>query len=156
MWALPLSLMVGQDVNSWRKDGKPVTDTANMKSKNGFAAELFLTESAQFFEDWRKPETPKLTTLKKDKARRNVPIFTAILFADPGIDANGAADVTCDIVIRRPDGTVYGEQKDVVGWKASIWLLRTTSNSPRDAWASGLSRKTPAAFTPSKLLFATT
>jgi hypothetical protein len=25
--------------------------------------------------------------------------------------------VTCDIIVRKPDGAVYGEQKDVVGWK---------------------------------------
>jgi hypothetical protein len=114
---LPVSLLVAQDANSWRKDGKAVADTANMKSKNGFGAQLFLTESAQFFEDWSKPETPKLTTLEKEKARRNTPVFTAILIVDPGTDASGAANVTCDIVVRKPDGTVYGEQKDVIGWK---------------------------------------
>ncbi len=113
--ALLVSPLIAQDANSWRKDGKAVADTPNMKSKGEFGAQLFLTESAQFFEDWNKPETPKLTTL--EKPRRNVPIFTAILFVDPGIDASGAANVTCDITVRKPDGTVYGEQKDVVGWK---------------------------------------
>lgn len=112
---LPGSLLIAQDADSWRKDGKAVADTLSMKSKDGFGAQLFLTESAQFFEDWSKPETPKLTTL--EKARRNVFIFTAILFVDPGIDASGAADVTCDIIVRKPDGAVYGEQKDVVGWE---------------------------------------
>jgi hypothetical protein len=109
--------MFGGDSDSWRKDGKPVADTPNMKSKNGFGAQLFLTESQQFFEDWNKPETPNLQTLEKDKAHRNVPVFTAILFVDPGTDASGSVDVTCDIVVRKPDGHVYGEQKDVVGWK---------------------------------------
>ena len=106
-----------EDANSWRKNGKPVADTPNMKSKGGFGAQLFLTESAQFFEDWNKPETPKLTTLEGDKAHRNVPLFTAILFTDPGIDSEGSVDVTCDIVIRKPDGSIYGEQKGVLGWK---------------------------------------
>jgi hypothetical protein len=82
---LPGSLLIAQDADSWRKDGKAVADTLSMKSKDGFGAQLFLTESAQFFEDWSKPETPKLTTL--EKARRNVFIFTVILFVDPGIDA---------------------------------------------------------------------
>ena len=112
---LVASISLGEDSDHWREDGKPIADTPNMKSKNGFGAQLFLTESAQFFEDWKKSETPKLTTL--EKPRRNVPIFTAILFVDPGTDAGGAADVTCDITVRKPDGTVYGRQKDVVGWK---------------------------------------
>jgi hypothetical protein len=108
-------VLLGEDASSWRKDGEPVADAPNMKSANGFGAQLFLTENAKFFEDWSKPETPKLTPLKT--AHRNVPIFTAILFADPGLDAEGSADVTCDIIVRRPDGSIYGEQKDVIGWK---------------------------------------
>ena len=102
---------------AWRKDGNPVADTSNMKSKNGFGAQLFLTESAQFFADWNKPETPNLTVLKDGKAHRNVPLFSAILFVDPGTDSKGSVDVTYDIVIRKPDGSIYGEQKDFVGLK---------------------------------------
>lgn len=116
---LSVSPVLGQEANSWRKDGKAANETANMKSKDGFGAQLFLTEDAQFFQNWHKPETPRLTTLEKDKARRNVPIFTVILFVDPGTDASGAADVTCDIVVRKPDGTVYGEQKDMAGWRGN-------------------------------------
>jgi hypothetical protein len=115
--ALLIGPLIAQDSNSWRLDGKAVADTPNMKSKGDFGAQLFLTESAQFFEDWNKPDTPRLPTL--EKARRNVPIFAAILFVDPGVDASGAANVTCDITVRKPDGAVYGEQKGVVGWKGN-------------------------------------
>lgn len=107
----------GDDTNTWRKNGNPAADTPNMKAKDGFGAQLFLTESAQFFEDWSKPETPKLETLKKDMAHRNVPLFTAIMFVDPSTDVAGLVDVTCDIIVRRPDGSIYGEEKGIVGWK---------------------------------------
>ena len=107
----------GKDANTWLKDGKPAADTPNMKSKDGFGAQLILTESAQFFDDWDKPETPRLQTLEKNRAHRNVPVFTAITFVDPGTDASGSVNVTCNIVVRKPDGRIYGEQKDVVGWK---------------------------------------
>ena len=107
----------GDDSTAWRKDGKPASDTPNRKSKNGFGAQLILTEDAQFFADWNNPETPNLTMLKKNKAHRNVPLFSAILFVDPGVDSTGSMDVTYDIVIRKPDGSIYGEQKDFVGLK---------------------------------------
>ena len=107
----------GEDSTAWRKDGKPAADTPNMKSKNGFGAQLYLTQSAQFFEDWNKPGTPNLTELKNNRAHRNAPLFSAILFVDPGIDSKGSVDVTYDIVIRKPDGSIYGEQKDFVGLK---------------------------------------
>ena len=107
----------GEDSTAWRKDGKPAADTPNMKSKNGFGAQLYLTQNTQFFEDWNKPGTPNLTELKNNRAHRNVPLFSAILFVDPGLDSKGSVDVTYDIVIRKPDGSIYGEQKDFVGLK---------------------------------------
>ncbi len=102
-----------QPSDTWRKDGEPMADTDNAKSKDGFGAQLFLTESAEFFDDWNKPETPTLPLAKE--ARRNVPIFTVVLFVDPATDAARRAKVTCHVVVRRPDGTVYGEG-DLVGW----------------------------------------
>ena len=84
-----------------------------MKSKDGFGAQLFLTASEKFFDNWNKPKTPKL--LLAQDARRNVPIFTAILFVDPGTDTTKRAKVTCHVIVRKPDGTVYGED-DFIGW----------------------------------------
>ena len=105
----------GEDSTAWRKDGKAAADTPNMKSKKGFGAQLYLTQSPQFFEDWNKPGTPNLKTL--ERAQRNVPLFSIILFVDPGTDSKGSVDVTYDMVIRKPDGSIYGEQKNAVGLK---------------------------------------
>jgi len=107
----------GEDSTAWRKDGKPAADTSNMKSKKGFGAQLYLTQNAQFFDDWNKPGTPNLTELKNNRVRRKAPLFSAILFVDPGTDSKGSVDVTYDIVIRKPDGSIYGEQQDFVGLK---------------------------------------
>ena len=108
----------GDDSTAWRRDGKPVADTPYMKSKKGFGAQLHLTQSPQFFEDWNKPGTPNLKTL--EKAHRNVPLFSIILFVDPGTDSKGSVDVTYDMVIRKPDGSIYGEQKNAVGLKGKF------------------------------------
>ena len=110
---LSLVELRAQQPDTWRKDGKPIADTDNMKSKDGFAAQLLLTESAKFFDDWNKPDMPTLPPLQE--ARRNVPFFTAILFADPTTDATKRAKVTCHVVVRKPDRTIYGED-DLVGW----------------------------------------
>ena len=112
---LLMTLLPARGAESWQKDGKPAPNTPSMKSKNGFGAQLFLTENAQVIQDWNKPETPKITPA--EKARRNVPIFTVLLFVEPGIDPAGMANVTCDIVVRKPDGSVYGQQKNTVVWK---------------------------------------
>src|SRR5262249_14108668 len=39
----------------WRKYGKPIPDSENSQSKNGFGAQLFFTEDQKFFDDWNKP-----------------------------------------------------------------------------------------------------
>lgn len=110
---LTFTSLRAQQPDTWLKDGKPMADSDSMKSKDGFGAQLFLTENAKFFDDWNRPETPKLNPVQE--ARRNVPIFTAILFVDPATDASKRAKVTCHVIVRRPDGTVYGED-DLVGW----------------------------------------
>ena len=112
--------LLGNDPTAWRKDGKPVADTPNAKSKKGFGAQLYLTQSPQFFEDWNKPEIPSLITLKDNKALRNVPLFTVIFFVDPSTDSKGSVDVTYDMVILKPDGSIYGEQKNAVGLKGKF------------------------------------
>jgi hypothetical protein len=112
---LLVEFLSAQEVESWRRDGKPMPNTPSMKAKNGFGAALFLTENAKIFEDWSKPEAPTFTPV--DKARRNVPIFTVILFAEPGTDASGTANVTADIVVRKPDGSIYGQQKNTALWR---------------------------------------
>ena len=49
--------LLGDESTAWRKEGKPAAETPNVKSKNGFGAQLSLTENAQFFEDRNKPRS---------------------------------------------------------------------------------------------------
>ncbi len=102
-----------QAIEGWREDGKPIADTDNVKAKDGFGAQLFLTESEKFFDDWNKPETPIISRVQK--VRRNVPIYTVIVFADPGVDSAKRAKVNCHAIVRKPDGSVYGKL-DLVVW----------------------------------------
>lgn len=113
-------------------DEKPVVDTPSRKSKDGFGAQLLLTDDGKVFKVQNKAGIAKIKAL--EKAQRNVLIHTAILITDPGTDANGEANVTCDITVRKPDGTVDAEQKDMVG-RRSIIFPRTTGNSPRNTLA---------------------
>ena len=102
--------------NSSRKEnGKPARDSENRKSEKDFGAQLFLTENVKFFDDWNKPETPELSTT--NRANRNVPLYTVFLFSNPGLDASDSADVTVDIAVRKPDGAIYAERKNLLGWK---------------------------------------
>ena len=95
------------------RDVKQNTD--NIKAQGNFGAQLWLIGSENFFQDWRKPETPNIDPV--ELVVRGQPIFTAIVFYGPAHDDKGLANVSYDIVVRRPDGTVYNERKDMVGFQ---------------------------------------
>ncbi len=96
----------------WRKNGKPIADTGSQKARAGFGAMLLLIDDKKFFEDWKKPTPPRFTTITN--ATRMVPIYATVIFAGAGRKADGETHVTCDVTIRKPDGSVYGEQKELI------------------------------------------
>ena len=88
----------------------------NIKSQANFGAQLWLIADTRFFQDWRKPESPSIDPV--DTAVRGQPVFTVIVFYGPTRDEKGQANVMYDLVVRRPDGSVYSERKDLVGYQA--------------------------------------
>jgi hypothetical protein len=115
---------------SWRKDGKPLADTDSQKARDGFGAMLLLIDDKKFFEDWKKPEPPRFKTLTN--ATRMVPVYTVVIFAGAGRNAEGEAQVSCDVTIRKPDGEVYGEQRGLVAAQGRQVLSPTMLQLARD------------------------
>ncbi len=104
--------------DSWQKDGKPTANTASMKSKAGFGAQLFLTQDTGVFQKWNTLEPPKIAPVTL--ARRDLPVLTVLLFAGPGVGSSGHTNVTCDFIAYKPDGSVYGKQLEAVVWKREL------------------------------------
>lgn len=100
--------------SSWLNNGKPMQDTENAKSKNGFGVQLWLTPD-DINEQWNKPEVPEFKVTKR--AKRNKPVYIAIMFIYPPVNDKGECDITGDILIRQPDGKVYADIKDFKIWK---------------------------------------
>ena len=95
------------------KDGKPVTDP-NVGSAKGFTAQLLMTENEEFFREFAQGGAVKFDGTTH--VRRDVPVFLTLFITGPGLDASGAAEVVADIIIRKPDGTVYFEGMDAPCW----------------------------------------
>lgn len=87
-----------------------VIDSSDLKSVDGFRAGLFLTEDPEVAQKWSQPTTPDLVWTRR--ANRGLPLHTVLVFAGPAIDAQGQANVTCDLIIRDPKGNIYGEAKN--------------------------------------------
>ena len=99
-------------------DVRPKDDSIALGETNGFGVQFFLVEGEKFFSDWEKPKPPHIAPVSV--ARRGVPIFTVVIFAGAGLRNDGTADVTFDVVIRKPDGSIYGKDKDMVGMQGHI------------------------------------
>lgn len=104
------------DTSGWMQNGTTLVETNNTKSCKGFGAQLWLTDKTKFFEDWNKP-TPGVMLQPTRRAIRGKPFFTVIIFVNPGVLPDGNCDVTGDIIVKKPDGTVYGEIRDANFWK---------------------------------------
>ena len=95
------------------KDGKPVTGP-NIGSAQGFTAQLWVTEHEKFFHQFAQGGNVRFDGTTH--VRRDVPVFLTFFITGPGLDASEAAEVTADIIVRKPDGTVYFEGKDAPCW----------------------------------------
>lgn len=94
-------------------DGKPIPDTEARRSLNGFVGMLLVTPDA----DWRgKWDTPASNIPKFNKATsvpRGKQVFILTFFANPKLDADGRANLKCDLDITRPDGSATMHQTDL-------------------------------------------
>ena len=92
------------------------SNTDNIKALGNFGAQLYLIADNNFFLDWRKPETPTIAPI--DLAIRGQPLFTAIIFYGEARDTGGLGNVSYDVTVHRPDGSVYDKRDSMIGFQA--------------------------------------
>jgi hypothetical protein len=110
------NLLTAKASDTWYKDFKPTKDSEFMKSKKGFAAQLQIVDDQSFFENWNKPGLFVQVPVT-EKAKIGIPIFPIILFANPGVGTDGKCNVTCDYIVKTPQGKTYGEHRN-----GNIWV----------------------------------
>lgn len=79
----------------------------------GFNGMLLVTPDADWKQKWETPsaQTPHYTTTKE--VTRGGKIFVLTFLANPGLDEQGKADVTCDLEVMRPDGSISSHQDSI-------------------------------------------
>ena len=119
-----------------------MTNSDNIKSKGDFGAQLWLVQGEQFFQDWIKPATPNI--IPAAIAPRGENIYTVIIFYGLAHDSAGLANVTYDITVHRPDGSVYSESKNLIGWQGLAPQESRTLELGRDHIAINFGLNDPA------------
>jgi hypothetical protein len=105
----------------WKdKDGNAIPETDSQKSVEGFGGLLVVTPDKDWQEKWNtSPETVPYfaggSTVKKGGE-----LFILTLFSNPQPDASGAASVSMDIDVTRPDGSSSSHVEDAVCAKGKV------------------------------------
>lgn len=119
-------LMAPGDILSPDMNVKDTLGQVNsMETKDGFSAQFWMTTDEQIFSTWAR--SGAIRNLKPIiQLKRNTPVFLALFMANPGIRsimavAGGkplrSSDVTFDLYIISPNGTLSLANKQRAGWK---------------------------------------
>jgi len=113
------------------RQGNPIPDTAAQKSVQGFGGWVLVTPDADWEEKWNTPAeaTPHFSEAKT--VGRGERVFVLIFFANPQLNRDGSADVTCDIDVTRPNGTSSIHQTDAVCFRGPL------NSDPHHTYLSG-------------------
>jgi hypothetical protein len=108
--ALPLSAFA----EGWTDPyGYPLPNTENKKTIAGFSGWLLITSDPDWKEKFDSAESvlPQLTTVNEIGLGEKITILT--LYKNPQIDTENRIDLTCDLKITRPDGTLSSDETDL-------------------------------------------
>ncbi len=90
-------------------------NTDNIKANGIFGAQLWLVQGRQFFEDWKKPADPTIDPV--EIVSRGQTVYTAIIFYGTARDGGGLSNVSYDIVVKRPNDSIYDRRDDAIGFQ---------------------------------------
>ncbi|MDR3415737.1 MAG: hypothetical protein P4L83_06085 [Nevskia sp.] len=111
----------------WRNaQGHAAPDTHARRSVGGFGGWVVVTSDADWKQKWETPSNtiPNFTETKSVALGKQ--IFVLTFFANPQINADGAAQVTCDLDVIRPNGTSSVHQDGAVCFKGTLKEPRMT------------------------------
>ena len=85
----------------------------------GFGALAFIISDSTFFERWERPETPQITP--QARYVRGEVAYPIVIFQTDALDEHGHVNVTYDLTVMKPDGTLYAGTpvRGLIGWKGT-------------------------------------
>jgi len=108
------SSALAQDAAWIDEHGQPVPETEARRSINGLAGFLLITPDANWREKWATPASTVPHFNETKSVVRGQQIFVLIFFSNPKINADGRANLTCDLDVVRPDGSTSVHQDNAV------------------------------------------
>ncbi len=101
-------------VDGWvDSHGNRIANTESQRWVGGFGGWLIVTSDQDWKEKWNNPDggTPVFREARDVELGEKITILT--LFKNPQVDQNNRVDITCDIRITKPDGSVSYDENDI-------------------------------------------
>lgn len=120
---LATSLACGDILSPGMDATDAIGQVKSLETSDGFSAQFWMTTDEQIFSTWAKSSA--IRSLKPTiQVKRNVPIYLALFMANPGVRSMTksssrpvmVSDVTFDLYIINPNGTLSLANKARVGW----------------------------------------
>ncbi|MFV1998625.1 MAG: hypothetical protein ACC641_11520 [Acidiferrobacterales bacterium] len=105
-----------EDWAGWASgDKRPFENAEFRKAEKGFGSMLVLENDPDFFKKWNVASaTFRYKMLRK--VNKGEYFVVAIIFVNPGVDGAGNTNITYDVKITKPDGTIYTRIPNLVVW----------------------------------------
>jgi len=111
---LSVAVAVPAQELGWRdKDGRHVPDSPSQKSKDNFGGMLLITDDADWEAKWNTPPEVTPHFHETDTVKVGETVVVLIFVTNPSKDADGNINVTCDLQMTRPDGTLSIDKSGV-------------------------------------------
>ncbi len=107
--------------NTWRdKEGNVAPNTESRSSINGFAGWILVTSDADWEKKWKTPSSTVPHFSEAKTVPKGKKVFLLMFFSNPQLDGGGRANVTCDVDIVQPDGSISSHNPDLVCFRGEI------------------------------------
>jgi hypothetical protein len=121
MMARPIQIQLKRIDSGWKDtQGRAQPDSDSRKALNGFGGWLLVTSDDDWKSKWETqpdsiPHFSLAETVTKGKS-----VYALAFFSNPKLDDHGAADISCDIDLRKPDGSASFQQTDATCFKGAL------------------------------------
>jgi hypothetical protein len=110
--------------------GEAVPETESLRSKSGFGGWLLVTSDQDWEAKWNTPRESVPSFTEAKRLKRGESVFVLIFLGNPGVGPGTAVDVSCDIKLTRPNGTISADHKRLP------CLKRALTTDPRSVFVS--------------------
>jgi len=121
MMTRPIQIQLKRLDIGWKDtQGRIEPDSEYRKAQNGFGGWLLVTADQDWKSKWETQSDTVPHLSMADTIEKGKPVYALTFFSNPKLNAHGAADISCDIELRRPDGNSSLQQKDAICFKGTL------------------------------------